>query len=72
MVMSVDKGGPGAITGVRQGDVIVTWDGEPLLGVNRLLHVLGPDGVGRRITLGRHRSGDPLDLPVTIGERPTA
>jgi S1-C subfamily serine protease len=72
MVMSVDKAGPGATAGVRQGDVIVAWEGEPLLGVNRLLHALGPDSVGRRITLGLRRGGDPLELPLTIGERPTA
>jgi S1-C subfamily serine protease len=72
MVISVDKEGPAAIAGVRQGDVIVTCDGEPLLSVNRLLRVLGPDSVGRRVTLGLLRAGDPLDLPLTIGERPTA
>jgi S1-C subfamily serine protease len=72
MVISVDKEGPAAIAGVRQGDVIVTCDCEPLLSVNRLLRVLGPDSVGRRVTLGLLRAGDPLDLPLTIGERPTA
>jgi S1-C subfamily serine protease len=72
MVMSVDKTGPAATAGIRQGDVIVTWDGEPILGVNRLLRALGPDSVGRRVMLGLRRSSEALDLPITIGERPTA
>ena len=72
MVMSVDKTGPAATAGIRQGDVIVTCDGEPILGVNRLLRALGPDSVGRRVMLGLRRSSEALDLPITIGERPTA
>jgi S1-C subfamily serine protease len=71
MVMSVDKAGPGAAAGVRQGDVIIAWDGERLSGVNQLLWALGPDSVGRRVVLGLRRGGDPLDLPLTIGERPS-
>jgi S1-C subfamily serine protease len=71
MVMGVDKAGPGAAAGIRQGDVIVAWDGEALAGLGRLLHALGPDSVGRVVTLGVRRSGNPLDLTLTIGERPT-
>jgi S1-C subfamily serine protease len=71
MVMSVDKGGPGATAGVRQGDVILALDGERLSGVSQLLWALGPDSVGRRIVLGLRRGGDPLDLSLTIGERPS-
>ena len=37
MVMSVDKTGPAAAAGIRQGDVIVAWNGEKLSGVRALL-----------------------------------
>ena len=36
MVMSIDPAGPGAAAGVRQGDVIVSLDGQPLAGVDAL------------------------------------
>lgn len=72
MVMSVDPGGPGDACGVRQGDVIVAWAGEPVGGVRELLRALGPGSVGRAIVLGLRRGGQPLELTLTIGERPAA
>lgn len=72
MILSVAKDGPGASAGVCQGDVIVTWDGQPLPRVGVLLRALGPDSVGRSVALGLRRGGSPVDLTLTIGERPPA
>jgi S1-C subfamily serine protease len=72
MVMSVDADGPGAAAGVRQGDVIVAWNGEPIRRLQSLLRALGPDSVGRTVTLGLRRAGEPVDVTLTIGERPGA
>ncbi len=72
MIMSIDKDGPGAAAGLHQGDVIVVWDGQPVAGLRALLRGLGPDSVGRIITLGLRRAGKPIDLTLTIGERPHA
>ena len=72
MVMSLDKNGPGAAAGVHQGDVVVTWDGQPLSGVGALLRSLGPESVGRSVALGVRRGGASLELTLTIGERPQA
>jgi S1-C subfamily serine protease len=70
MVMSVDGKGPGAAAGVRQGDVIVSFDGQPISGVRALVHSLGPDSVGKQVRLGLRRGGEPTDVTLTIGERP--
>jgi S1-C subfamily serine protease len=72
MVMSVDPNGPGAAAGVHQGDVIVTFNGEPIRRVQSLLGALGPDRVGQTITLGLRRAGETKQLSLTIGERPAA
>ena len=48
MATSVDPKGPGAAAGVRQGDIIVAWDGEPIRGVHQLVRALGPDSVGAK------------------------
>ena len=37
MVMSVDPTGPGAAAGVRQGDLVVKWNGERIRDVRTLL-----------------------------------
>lgn len=72
MVMSVDKSGPSAATGIRQGDVIVGWNDEKLSGVRQLLRSLGPHSVGQVVELSLRRGGEPMRLKLTIGERPEA
>ena len=71
MVMKVEPEGPGAKAGVHQGDIIVTWNGEPIRHVRSVLRALGPDSVGQKVTLGVRRGGETKSVPLTIGERPT-
>lgn len=70
MVMSVDKTGPGAAAGIRQGDVIVGWNNEKLSGVRSLLRALGPDSVGSVVDVAGRRAGESVTFRLTIGERP--
>lgn len=70
MVMSVDKAGPAAAAGIRQGDVIVAVDGQKLSGVRALSRTLGPSSVGAVINLAVRRGGEPAGFKVTVGERP--
>ena len=70
MVMNVEPQGPGAKAGVHQGDIIVTWNGEPIRHVRSLLRALGPDSVGQTVTLGLRRGGETNDVRLTIGARP--
>jgi S1-C subfamily serine protease len=72
MVMSVDGKGPGIAAGVRQGDVIVGYDGAPIKNVQALVRTLGPDSVGTVVRLALKRGGDPVEVSLTIGERPEA
>ena len=71
MVMNVDPRGPGAKAGVHQGDIIVSWNGEPIRHVRSLLRALGPDSVGQTVTLGLRRGGETKDVQLTIGARPS-
>ena len=70
MAISVDAKGPAAAAGVRQGDIIVVWNGEPIRGVHHLVRALGPDSVGASVRLSLRRAGEPVELTLTIGERP--
>ena len=70
MVMNLEPQGPGAKAGVHQGDIIVTWNGEPIRHVRSLLRALGPDSVGQTVTLGLRRGGETKNVALTIGERP--
>ena len=70
MVMSVDGDGPGAKAGVRQGDVLQAWDGQPIESVNALLRALGPASVGKTVALSLRRGGETRAVVLEIGERP--
>jgi S1-C subfamily serine protease len=70
MVVSVDPNGPGAAAGVRQGDVIILWNDQPIQGVRMLLRTLGPAAVGSTVKLALRRGGEPVDAHLTVGERP--
>jgi S1-C subfamily serine protease len=72
MVMSVDKSGPAAAAGVRQGDVIVGWNDQPIASMRSLMRALGPDSVGTVVDIAVRRAGEPVRIKLTIGERPDA
>jgi S1-C subfamily serine protease len=70
MATSVDAKGPGASADVRQGDIIVAWNDEPIRGVHQLVRALGPESVGTSVRLTLRRGGEPIETALTIGERP--
>jgi S1-C subfamily serine protease len=71
MVMSVDPKGPGAAANIHQGDVLVSWDGKPVSKLPPLLRSLGPDSVGKVLTIELRRGGQLQQTKLQIGERPT-
>lgn len=72
MVMNVDKAGPSAAAGIRQGDVIVAVNDQKLSGVRALARTLGPSSVGAVVDVAARRGGEPVSFKVTVSERPEA
>lgn len=70
IVMSVEPGQPADKGGVLIGDVLVSFDGDPISGPEDILSMLGPDKVGKNIALRAVRAGGLVDLAVVVGERP--
>jgi len=70
MVMSVDPHGPGAQAGIHQGDILISWNGEPIPHVQSLLRALGPESVGQTVALALSRTGQTQQVSLTITERP--
>lgn len=70
IVISVDPDGPGQKADLRQGDILIRWDAEPLPSVRRIYALLGPESVGRSVALDILRAGEHMNLAVEIGERP--
>jgi S1-C subfamily serine protease len=69
IVVSVEPQGPGSKAGVLLGDVIVALDGKAVSSVRDLQAFLEPECVGKTIPVSLIRSGKPVEVNVTIGER---
>ncbi len=70
LVVGVTGDGPAAKAGVIVGDIILALDGRPISAPEDLLDLLAGDRVGHAVNLHVLRGGKPIDLSVTVGERP--
>ena len=70
IVLSVEPDGPAAKSGIVIGDVLVAFDGKAIGSTDDVLEFLGAEFVGRTIQASLIRGGEPLQLAITIGERP--
>jgi S1-C subfamily serine protease len=69
IVISVEPQGPGSKGGVLLGDVVVALEGKAVSNIRDLQAFLEPESVGKTITVSLIRSGKPVEVNVTIGER---
>jgi S1-C subfamily serine protease len=51
MAMNIAPGGPADMAGLKQGDILVGWNGAPIPGMRGLMDALGPDSIGRSANL---------------------
>lgn len=68
-VLGVADGSPAAEAGLREGDVIVDFDGESVRSVAELVRLVRETPPGRQAQLQVVRDGSPRSVTVTIRER---
>lgn len=71
IVVNVTPDSPAAAAGLVIGDVLVSIAGHAIAEPGDLLAVLQPDRVGKTVTTSILRGGEPRELQVTVGERPS-
>src|SRR5216110_3462866 len=71
LVVSIEKNSPAATAGLREGDVIVSFNGEPIGNIHELHRMLMGEqiGVQSEITIVRHT--EKLALAITPAESPS-
>ena len=72
MVVGLDDDGPAKRAGLLLGDILMTWNGEPIAGARGLVSRLGPDSVGKTIEIGVVRAGKEAKVSVVVAGRPAA
>jgi serine protease Do len=69
MITEVVKDSPAAKAGLRERDVILSYDGKKVSGANSLTNAVGLTPVGREVKLDVYRRGKHTTVSVKIGER---
>ncbi len=70
LVAEVSPGSPADEGGLKQGDVIVNFNGKPVKNIGRLRNLVADTPVGRSVPIQVMRDGTPRILTVKIGELP--
>jgi S1-C subfamily serine protease len=70
MVVSLADGAPAVLAGVLPGDLVLDVDGTPVRRARALAAALGPERIGRPVSLRLLRAGELRTLSVLITARP--
>jgi S1-C subfamily serine protease len=70
IVVRVEPEGPAAQAGLILGDVLTALDGAPLREPDDVQVAVAGRAVGSTVRISLLRAGAPLEIPVTLGERP--
>jgi Do/DeqQ family serine protease len=70
LVAGVAPNSPAARTGLRNGDIIVEIEGEPVKNARELSLIIARRGPGSRTRIVALRDGDRQELTATLGELP--
>lgn len=70
-VVAVTAGGPAAVAGLKEGDVITAIDGKPVSGIALpdARQRFRDDPVGTAVTLSVLRSGKPVEIKLTLRDQ---
>jgi len=68
LVASVDKSGPAAKGGIERGDVILTFDGKPVVDEHSLPVLVADTPIGKKVQVDIIRNGKAQKLEVSVGE----
>ncbi len=70
-IAGIERTSPAARAGLRQGDIILSVNGERIEGALGLIRTVAAVSPGSSVNLTIRRQGREFDVPVTVGQRPS-
>ena len=71
LVQNVESDGPSGKAGLKNGDIIRKYNGQTVPDAGALTAMVTQTDPGKTVTLSILRNGKPMDIKVTLAERPT-
>jgi serine protease Do len=71
-IAGIERTSPAARAGLRQGDIILSLNGERIEGALGLIRTVAAVSPGSSVNLTIRRQGREFDVPVTVGQRPAS
>jgi serine protease Do len=68
-IVMVDQDAPAGKAGLKAGDVVLTFNGQRIEGVEQLRRVIRETPPGRTVTLGISRDGGPMTIQAQLANR---
>ncbi len=68
LVASVTEGGPAERAGIKQGDVILTFDGRPVTEMRKLPRMVAETPIGKDVKVTVWRKGEEQSVDVNLGK----
>jgi serine protease Do len=68
-ITMVDGDGPAGKAGLKEHDVILSFNGKPVQDANDLRRMIQSTPAGSKVSLGISRDGKPVSLDVQLGDR---
>jgi len=71
VIANLDRSGPAAKAGIRQGDTVVAINGDRIDSSRGLIRAVAVVPPGNNVKVTIRRQGREMDIPVNVGRRPT-
>ena len=68
LVSSVHEQGPAKMGGVQSGDIIISFDGKPIMDMKSLPRIVAETAIGKSVKVEVMRNGEKQALEITLGE----